>query len=114
MSDRRARVRTEHADPETVAAALRPDDTPSMRTRVAGGTVLTEIERDGTGGLRTTLDDYLVNVRVAERVVRAATAATTADGEGDDDPTADGEGDDDPDDGIDDERRSDTTDTHDT
>lgn len=96
MSERRARVRTAHADPEPVAAALRPDDTPSMTTRAVDGAVVTEIARDRTGGLRSTLDDYLVNLRVAERVVRAADALAVADGTAAD------------------ERTSDTTDTHDT
>ncbi|MFB6160836.1 MAG: KEOPS complex subunit Pcc1 [Haloferacaceae archaeon] len=69
---RRARLRTAHDDPETVAAAVRPDNTPELRTRVADGRVVTEVERDRTGGLATTVDDYLVNVRVAERVAAAA------------------------------------------
>ena len=73
-SDRRARIRTVHADPETVAAALRPDDAASMTTRAEGDAVVTEISRDRTGGLRSTVDDYLVNVRVADRVARAAAA----------------------------------------
>lgn len=72
MSDRRARVRTAHDDPETVAAALRPDDTPSMTTRVEDGAVVAEMTRDRTGGLRSTLDDHLVNLRVAARVARVA------------------------------------------
>ncbi|MFB6147091.1 MAG: KEOPS complex subunit Pcc1 [Halobacteriaceae archaeon] len=72
MSERRARVRTAHDDPETVAAALRPDDTPSMTTRVENGGVVAEMARDRTGGLRSTLDDHLVNLRVAARVARRA------------------------------------------
>ncbi|MFB6304871.1 MAG: KEOPS complex subunit Pcc1 [Haloferacaceae archaeon] len=72
MSERRARVRTVHDDPETVAAALRPDDTPSMTTRVEDGAVVSELTRDRTGGLQSTLDDHLVNVRVAARVTRLA------------------------------------------
>lgn len=100
MSGRRARVRTAHSDPETVAAALRPDDTPSMTTRVVDGAVVTEIARDRTGGLRSTVDDYLVNLRVAERIVRAADALASPD---------DGDGGD-----AADEHTPDTTDTHDT
>jgi hypothetical protein len=62
---RRARIRTRVAHPETVAAALRPDNTPEMETRVEDGAVVTTIERDTTGGLRTTADDYVTNLQVA-------------------------------------------------
>lgn len=83
MSERRARIRTSHDDPGAVAAALSPDDTPSMTTRVEGGAVVTEIARDRTSGLRSTVDDYLVNLRVADRVVRAAGALDGTDDETD-------------------------------
>ena len=65
---RRATVRTTHDRPGVVAAALRPDNTAEMSTRVDGRTVVTTIERDSTGGLRTTVDDYVTNLRVAQRV----------------------------------------------
>jgi hypothetical protein len=75
---RRARLRTTHveAGAETVAAAVRPDNAPSMTTRVdADGdadVVVTTIERDRTGGLAASVDDYVVNVTVADRVARCA------------------------------------------
>ena len=62
---RRAVVRTPLPDAERVASALRPDNTPELRTRVEDGTVLTSIERNTASGLRATLDDYLVNLGVA-------------------------------------------------
>ncbi|PSQ32806.1 KEOPS complex Pcc1-like subunit [Halobacteriales archaeon SW_12_69_24] len=65
---RRATVRTAHDRPEVVAAALRPDNTAEMSTHVDGRTVVTRIERDSTGGLRTTVDDYVTNLQVAQRV----------------------------------------------
>ncbi|PSP80409.1 KEOPS complex Pcc1-like subunit [Halobacteriales archaeon QS_4_69_225] len=65
---RRATVRTTHDRPGVVAAALRPDNTAEMSTRVDGRTVVTTIERDSTGGLRTTVDDYVTNLQVAQRV----------------------------------------------
>ncbi|MFB6079066.1 MAG: KEOPS complex subunit Pcc1 [Halarchaeum sp.] len=71
MSDREATVRTVHADPDLVAACVRPDNTESMRTTVEGDAVVTTIERDDTGGLRATTDDYVVNVTVAEEVAQA-------------------------------------------
>lgn len=93
---RRATIRTSHDLPAVVAAAVAPDNTDEMSTRVehsdfgdddgdgvgdddsAGGTdgvgrgtVVTTIERDSTGGLRTTVDDYVSNVTVAQDVLDA-------------------------------------------
>ena len=65
---RRAQIRTEHGSPEHVAAAVRPDNTDQMTTRVADGAVVTTIERDSTSGLQSTVDDYVVNVRVAAQL----------------------------------------------
>lgn len=61
-------VRTSHERPAAVAAALQPDNTAEMATRVEAGQVVTSIERKTTGGLRSTLDDYLVNLSVADRL----------------------------------------------
>lgn len=72
MTDRHATVRTPLVSPDAVAAALRPDNTAEMTTRVADGAVVTDIERDSTGGLRATVDDYLVNLRVADEVTTHA------------------------------------------
>lgn len=66
---RRATVRTRHDDPETVAAAVRPDNTAEMTTAVRDGVVATTVERETTAGLRSTVDDYVVNLRVADRTV---------------------------------------------
>jgi hypothetical protein len=60
-----------------VAAALVPDNTASMTTRVEGSRVVTEIERETTGGLQSSVDDYVVNVSVAERVAQTADRHTT-------------------------------------
>jgi hypothetical protein len=70
---KRAVVETTHERAATVAAALRPDNTDSMTTTVDGTTVRTEIERDTTGGLQSTVDDYVVNLAVAETVAETAT-----------------------------------------
>ena len=92
---RRATIRTaaDAADAETIARAIRPDNTDEMATRVEaaaehGGTdgdadsdpasdageatIVTEIERETTGGLQTSVDDYVVNVDVATEVVQCA------------------------------------------
>ncbi|ELZ59680.1 MULTISPECIES: KEOPS complex subunit Pcc1 [Halorubrum] len=73
-ADRTATVRTTHADAATVAAALGPDETDSMRTRVDGDVVACTVARPTAGGLQSTLDDHLVNLRVADRVVERGRA----------------------------------------
>ncbi|MEF8828183.1 MAG: KEOPS complex subunit Pcc1 [Haloarcula sp.] len=65
---RRAEVRTTHDAPERVARAVRPDNTDEMTTRVEGDAVVTTVERDSTGGLQATVDDYVVNIRVAAQL----------------------------------------------
>jgi len=64
----RATLRTTHAAPGTVAAALEPDNTEEMDTRVEDGRVTTTVARDSPGGLRSTVDDYVVNLDVADRI----------------------------------------------
>ena len=65
----RAEIRTRLHRAEAVSAAVRPDNTDQMRTRVEDGAVVTTIERPTTGSLRSTVDDYVVNLDVAERTV---------------------------------------------
>ncbi|MXR52219.1 KEOPS complex Pcc1-like subunit [Halovenus sp. WSH3] len=77
MTGRFARIETDHGDAETavaVAQALAPDNTAEMETSVDGSTVVTTIDRESTGGLQSTLDDYVVNLQVAEQL-------TTTDGD---------------------------------
>ena len=74
---RRARLRTASIHTDVVVAALAPDNTPEMETSVDGETIETTITRETTGGLRTTVDDYVVNLSVAERVARAAEKRAT-------------------------------------
>ncbi|MFW5958830.1 MAG: KEOPS complex subunit Pcc1 [Natronomonas sp.] len=66
--NRRVRIRTEHDDPHTVASAIRPDNTDEMETHIEDGLIVTMIERDTIGGLRTTADDYVTNLQVAARL----------------------------------------------
>ena len=99
-----ATVTTEYTTPtraERVARAVAPDNTASMTTQVESATVTTEIDRDTTGGLQSTVDDYVVNLGVAEGVfdaidtaadaaaVDAGDAAVDADTESDIAPTED-------------------------
>lgn len=74
---RRATIWTDVAAPEVVAAAVRPDNTPQMSTRVENGSVVTTLERETTSGLRSTADDYVVNVTVATEVVQRTTNPDT-------------------------------------
>jgi hypothetical protein len=70
-ASRRARIETRHADPATarrIANALRPDNTAEMDTEAEGDRIVTEIRRETTGGLRTTVDDYVVNMRTAAQL----------------------------------------------
>ena len=67
---RRATIRNQVPDAEAVAAALAPDNTSEMATRVEDGEIVTTIERETTGGLRSTVDDYVVNLAVALAVGR--------------------------------------------
>ncbi len=80
---RRATIRTTHENPERLARALRPDNTDEMETTVEGErTVTTRIERETTGGLHSTVDDYVVNLEVAADVVaneRPADTGTVSD-----------------------------------
>lgn len=76
---KRARLRTDSAAAGIVAAALEPDNTTEMETTVAGDTIETTLERDRVGGLRSTVDDYVVNLTVAERIVRIANEHDEAD-----------------------------------
>jgi len=68
---RRAEIETEHGSSvhaARVAAAVRPDNTDQMTTRVDRDAVVTTIERDSTSGLQSTVDDYVVNLRVAAQL----------------------------------------------
>lgn len=88
-SPRTATVQTTHANAAIVAAALEPDDTESMTTRVDGDTITCEIERATTGGLNSTVDDYVVNLHVADRIAKRARAHRAADDPDADTDTAD-------------------------
>lgn len=84
---RRATIRTrgDDADATMLARALGPDNTAEMQTTVTeDGTLETRIERETTGGLHATVDDYVVNLEVATEVAAVATAVTAVADGGDD------------------------------
>jgi hypothetical protein len=89
---RRATITTTHGDDEAerVAAALAPDNTAEMETRVEGEAVVTTVTREGTTGLRSTVDDYVVNCRVADRLGGDGGAGDAADAADDATRSADG------------------------
>ncbi|WP_181692213.1 KEOPS complex subunit Pcc1 [Natronomonas sp. LN261] len=84
-ASRRATIRTVHERPRLIADAITPDNTDDVSTRVEtddgsgaerddpSGAVVTTIERDNTGGLRTTVDDYVSNLTVAKRITDTTT-----------------------------------------
>ncbi|MFW5938274.1 MAG: KEOPS complex subunit Pcc1 [Halanaeroarchaeum sp.] len=74
---RRVTVRTTHDRPALIADAVAPDNTDEMDTRVEDGTVVTTIERGTTGGLGSTVDDYVVNLDVASQVAQLITDSDT-------------------------------------
>lgn len=94
---KRATIRTESSDAELIARAIRPDNTDEMETRVVpsdedartpdagaktvddteSAALVTTIERETTGGLRTNVDDYVVNVDVATQIIRHARSHST-------------------------------------
>lgn len=84
-STRRATIRTRLAgDSATIAAAIAPDNTSEMATRSEsaedGSTaIVTRIERETTGGLHSTVDDYVVNLDVATDVATVAQHGRTND-----------------------------------
>lgn len=63
------RFETRHVAPDDVAAAVRPDNTEEIDTRVEDGVVVTVVERGSTASLRSTADDYLRNLSVAAEVL---------------------------------------------
>lgn len=72
-----------------VANAVTPDNTASMSTQVEGTTVTTQISRDTTGGLQSTVDDFVVNLGVAEAVLASVGNPTSVDESTAAEPTAD-------------------------
>jgi hypothetical protein len=103
-STRRARIETAHGDSERarrLARALAPDNTAEMDTRAEGARVVTTIARPTTGGLHSTVDDYLVNLTAGAQLLPKDSRAEHADGSTDDSP-----------DTPDTSTHSDATDTH--
>ena len=61
-----AMIRTTHRRPDDVAASLRPDNLLGMTTLAAGGTVVTTIRGERLRSVIASMDDYLMNLGIAE------------------------------------------------
>jgi hypothetical protein len=59
-------IATRHDNAPCVAAALSPDNLRSMETRAEGGRVVTEITGTQLRSVIASVDDYLMNLAVAE------------------------------------------------
>ncbi|SFR94508.1 hypothetical protein SAMN05216559_1542 [Halomicrobium zhouii] len=77
---KRATIRTTHVDSDTaerLARAVRPDNTDEMHTTIEDDALVTTIERETTGGLQSTVDDYVVNLSVAAQLSDHTTTNNT-------------------------------------
>jgi len=68
MMQVRGTITTAHADPASVAGSLAPDNLSSMRTREEGGCVSTTVESSALRSVIASVDDYLMNLEIAEDV----------------------------------------------
>jgi uncharacterized metal-binding protein len=62
------RIRTESASATCVAGALAPDNLPGMATAAEGATVVFAIDGTALRTVTATVDDYLMNLAMAEEV----------------------------------------------
>lgn len=65
----RARLSIESCDARSLTRAIRADNPPFIHTYYEDGAVITTVEVDGVGSLLATLDDILVNLKVANDVI---------------------------------------------
>jgi len=59
-------IRTRHRMPACIAASLSPDNLQSMETRADGGYVVTRITGTSVRSVIASVDDYLMNLTIAE------------------------------------------------
>lgn len=65
----KARMSVESCNSEFIARSLTADNLDYVKTHFEGGKVITEIEVDSIGSMLATLDDLLVNLKVANDVL---------------------------------------------
>jgi hypothetical protein len=70
----RGTITTAHPDPARVAGAIAPDNLASMKTRPGDGVVVTDLEGRNLRSIIASVDDYLMNLAIAEDVCRCASS----------------------------------------
>jgi hypothetical protein len=65
----RARLAVESCDARLIARSVSADNLSYVKTHYEGGFIITDVEVDGIGSMLVTLDDILVNVKVANDVI---------------------------------------------
>lgn len=63
-------ITTKHRNPDCVAGAIRPDNLSSMSTEAIGGKVRTVITGTKLRSVIASVDDYLMNLTVADETCR--------------------------------------------
>jgi tRNA threonylcarbamoyladenosine modification (KEOPS) complex Pcc1 subunit len=69
MARCRARLSIASCDAKLIARSISADNLPYVRTRYEDGLVITEVDAGSIGSLLATLDDILVNIKVANDVL---------------------------------------------
>jgi tRNA threonylcarbamoyladenosine modification (KEOPS) complex Pcc1 subunit len=62
------KITTEHPNAETIAKSLIPDNIPNVKTEVMQGEIVTHISVDKLNSLIATVDDYLMNLKIADEI----------------------------------------------
>jgi hypothetical protein len=65
-------ITTAHRDPGRVAGSLLADNLDSMQTRAGNGVVVTGIRGENLRSIIASVDDYLMNLAIAEDVCRCS------------------------------------------
>ena len=66
----KGKIVTTHKRCHVTMDAIRPDNTQNMITKCKNGEITTEFEVDGIGTLIATMDDYLLNLKIADEIAR--------------------------------------------
>lgn len=68
-------IETPHRHPDCVAAALEPDNLTLIRTHPVKGGVQAEIDGTKLRSITASVDDYLMNLAIAEDICTSASGA---------------------------------------
>ncbi len=64
----KGKIVTTHKRCHVIMDAIRPDNTQNMITTCKNGEIITEFVIDGIGTLIATMDDYLLNLKIADEI----------------------------------------------